>query len=67
MMAEYTRLEELENRICHLEGTLQILSDVLIRQQKDLDRALERIQLLSERLTAAGDEPIEAEQPPPHY
>jgi len=66
-MAEATRFEAFENRICHLEGTVQVLSDVLIRQQKELERALERIQVLADRLAASAEEPIEPEGPPPHY
>jgi len=69
-MTEATRLNDLEIRITHLERGMQELSDVLIRQQKELDRAVERNRILAERLAALQDSdegPIAAEERPPHY
>jgi SlyX protein len=69
-MTEATRLNDLEIRITHLERGMQELSDVLIRQQKELDRAVERNRILAERLAAlqdSDDGPIAAEERPPHY
>jgi uncharacterized coiled-coil protein SlyX len=69
-MTESARFNELESRITHLERGLQELSDVLIRQQKELDRAIERNQSLTARLTALqqeADGPPVGEETPPHY
>ena len=69
-MTESARLDDLEIRISHLERSVQELSDVLIRQQKELDRALERNQVLADRLAAlqdAGETPVAPEECPPHY
>jgi SlyX protein len=69
-MIEDARLNDLEIRIAHLERGLQELSDVLIRQQKELDRAVERNQCLADRLAALqdGDDASPAlEERPPHY
>jgi SlyX protein len=69
-MTENARLNDLEIRIAHLERGLQELSDVLIRQQKELDRAVERNQVLADRLAAlqdSDDASTVLEERPPHY
>jgi SlyX protein len=69
-MTENARLNDLEIRIAHLERGLQELSDVLIRQQKELDRAVERNQILADRLAALqerDDASTALEERPPHY
>jgi len=69
-MTESARLDDLEIRIAHLERSVQELSDVLIRQQKELDRAVERNQILADRLAALQDDredPTSPEERPPHY
>jgi len=61
------RLETLETKVAYLEQTLQQLSDVLYRQQRDLDRMIARNrQLLDELGTAPGASGSEIEIPP-HY
>jgi uncharacterized coiled-coil protein SlyX len=71
-MTDQSRLDDVEIRIAHLERGLQELSDVIIRQQKALDHAMERQQRLAERLTAAlqsdaDDEAATRTEIPPHY
>jgi SlyX protein len=69
-MTENAHLNDLEIRIAHLERGLQELSDVLIRQQKELDRAVERNQILADRLAALQDSDgasVALEERPPHY
>jgi SlyX protein len=64
------RLIELETRVAFQDSTLQQLNDVVVRQQRDLDR-LQRelealrsqVQLLAPALVASRSE----EPPPPHY
>lgn len=69
-MTEAARLDDLEIRIAHLERGVQELSDVLVRQQKELNRAIERNQILSDRLAALQEGDAEAAavtERPPHY
>jgi len=69
-MNEAARLNDLEIRITHLERGLQELSDVLIRQQNELDRCVERSRVLADRLAALQDSDDESAPPserPPHY
>lgn len=61
------RLEMLETKVAYLEQALQQLSDVLYRQQRDLDRVIARNQQLFDELgTAPGAAGSEIEIPP-HY
>ena len=64
------RLETLEVKLAHLERALQELSDVVWRQQQQLDAADARHQELLDRLAAAdrGDDAApEQFEIPPHY
>lgn len=64
------RLEALEIKVAHLELALQELSDTLYRQQRMLERVLERnAQLLNELGSPAPGAPDPATQfeKPPHY
>lgn len=68
-MSDAERLERLEFKLAHLEQAQQQLSDVLIRQQQELDRAHARLERLQQRLEML-QEPPAAEDPfevPPHY
>ncbi len=64
------RLDAIEEKLAHLERAVSELSDVVARQQKELDRALERNQRLLEKLAAVesdlGPGAI-AHEKPPHY
>jgi len=74
-MLDNDRLEALESKCAHLERAVQELSDVVYRQQQQLDRALARNQELARQLGAleAGGEAVgEAaigprSEIPPHY
>ena len=64
------RLEAIEEKLAHLEQAVNELSDVVARQQKDLDRALERNQRLLDKLAALESETgasATAFEKPPHY
>jgi SlyX protein len=69
-MTDAERLENLEIKIAHLERGLQELSDVIVRQQHDLERMQLQYQQLMEQLRSlhddAGDAPSPIERPP-HY
>ena len=67
--ASAARLESVEFKIAHLERAVQELSDVLYRQQQQLDAALELNQRLRRQLdeieSRTGD--ATAVEIPPHY
>jgi SlyX protein len=63
------RIEALEFKVAHLERALQELSDVLYRQQRELDSLRDRSQALLEQvqqLDQRGVDPTSVEIPP-HY
>ena len=67
-MAE-ERIELLEFKVAHLERALQELSDVLYRQQREIDALRSRSQQLEEQLRQiddGGGDPGQVEIPP-HY
>jgi len=64
------RIEAIEEKLAHLERAVNQLSDVVARQQKELDRALERNQRLQDKLAALESESgasATAYEKPPHY
>ena len=74
-MTDKLRLDAIEEKIAHLERALSQISDVVIRQQRQLEQALERQQRMNDRLallqaeadveTASSDPAID--EKPPHY
>jgi SlyX protein len=63
------RIDTLEFKVAHLERALQELSDVLYRQQRELNALRERSQALIEQvqqLEDRGADPTRVEIPP-HY
>jgi SlyX protein len=64
------RFEILETKLAHLEHTVNALSDVIARQQREIDAARERLRHLAERLAGfeapQGASPS-SEETPPHY
>ncbi|MEW6311304.1 MAG: SlyX family protein [Pseudomonadota bacterium] len=64
-----SRIADLETRLAFQDDTLQTLSDVLVEQQRIIDRLQLQLELLSRRQeemqSRLGDEGEEA--PPPHY
>lgn len=63
------RLVDLEGRLAFQDDTIQTLSDMVSRQQLELDKLSRAMELLARRqadlaasLPTEGDEP-----PPPHY
>lgn len=64
------RIALLEEKIAHLELGLQELSDVVVRQQSDIEQLTGRNQRLAERLeTLLDDTPARTpeDEKPPHY
>ncbi|HEU4590135.1 MAG TPA: SlyX family protein [Steroidobacteraceae bacterium] len=64
------RLDAIEEKVAFLERAVNELSDVVARQQKELDLARERNQRLMEKLAAAEADfgpSATAYEKPPHY
>ncbi len=64
------RITELETRLTFQEGGIQALSDVLARQQQQLESMQEMLQEIQARLkelAATKAAAPTAEPPPPHY
>jgi SlyX protein len=64
------RLEAIEIKLAHLEQAVTELSDVVARQQKELDRVLDRNQRLMEKIAAIEQDAgtsATAHEKPPHY
>ena len=68
-MGETNRIEALEFKVAHLERALQELSDVMYRQQREIDGMLQLNQQLRsqvEQLETRGADASSVEIPP-HY
>ena len=64
------RLSTIEEKLAHLELAVNELSDVVARQQKELDRATERHQRLLDKMASMESDfgaSATAEEKPPHY
>lgn len=68
-MTDADRLETLEFKVAHLERSQQELSDVLVRQQQELDGLKDRLERLQQLLEAVQQpaEPAPGFEIPPHY
>ena len=74
-MLDAARLEAIEVKLAHLERALSEISDVVIRQQKELELATARHQRLSDQLAMLESEGASnaapqdslAQEKPPHY
>jgi uncharacterized coiled-coil protein SlyX len=68
-MDETNRIEALEFKVAHLERALQELSDVMYRQQREIDGMLElnrQLRTQVEQLETRGADANSVEIPP-HY
>ncbi len=68
------RIETLEEKLAHIEHAVQELSDLLYRQQRELDSVTQRHQRLLQQLDAMmtvsadeGGDPLSRVEKPPHY
>jgi SlyX protein len=64
------RLAAIEEKVAFLERAMSEISDVVARQQKELDRALDRNQRLMDKIAALETEfgpSATAQEKPPHY
>lgn len=69
MMGVDERITELESRLAFQDDTIQALNDVLVAQQRVLERLQLQIAVLAKRQAEANSqfEVAEDEVPPPHY
>ena len=64
------RLTELESRVAFQDDTIQKLNDVLVMQQRQLDRLSKQVEEIKEQLTTIAPSliaDVDKETPPPHY
>lgn len=69
-MNEPERFELIETKLAHVEHAVNALSDVIARQQRELDTARAHLKHLAERLAgfeAPQGASATAEEKPPHY
>jgi SlyX protein len=69
-MSPFPRLDTIEEKVAHLEQAVAELSDVVARQQKELDRAVDRNQRLMDKIAALESDAgasATAHEKPPHY
>ena len=65
-----SRLIELETKLAYLEETLQVLNQVVARQQKQIDQLEARCRELLERARNSAESVFRgtaADEVPPHY
>lgn len=62
------RIIELETRLAEQERTLQEISDVLVHQEKLIERLTARLTASDDRITELeAGLPVPANEKPPHY
>jgi uncharacterized coiled-coil protein SlyX len=68
-MTDAWQIEAIESKLAHLERALQELSDVVYRQQRELDSALELNRQLRRQVEDLVSRPADpgAVEIPPHY
>lgn len=67
-MSLESRIAELETRLAFQDDTIQTLNDVLVEQQRVVDRLQAQLGLLARRQDdLQGRIEMEDEAPPPHY
>ncbi|HEX9138416.1 MAG TPA: SlyX family protein [Steroidobacteraceae bacterium] len=69
-MSDTARLEVIETKLAHLERAVSELSDVVYRQQREIQLALLRNQELKSQLEGLQTLPetnVLSEEKPPHY
>ncbi len=68
-MADHETLAELESRIAFQEDAIDKLSDMVAKQEMDIERLTRMVKILNVQLRelgSAGDAPA-ADEAPPHY
>ncbi|GAA6147707.1 SlyX family protein [Pseudooceanicola nitratireducens] len=62
---------EIEERLAHLDRTVEDLSTIIARQEREIAQLTRRVQMLlereAEREASQGDAVIMGDERPPHY
>lgn len=68
-MSDSARIDDLESRIAFQEDAIDKLSDVMARQEKELDQLKRMVLILSTQIRNfdVGEEAPKANEIPPHY
>ena len=63
------RVIELESRLAFQDDTIAALNDVVVAQQRDIERLQQQVAILARRQEEMGGQfgIAEGEAPPPHY
>ncbi len=64
------RLVDIETRLAFQERTLLELEEVILRQQREIDQLVNRLEVTEQRLQALAEPQLgdpSQEPPPPHY
>lgn len=64
------RVTELEIRLTHLENTIEVLNETIIRQNDAIDLLQLQVAALEKKIKASQSSPVALESeetPPPHY
>ncbi len=64
------RVTELEIRLTHLEDTIEILNNTIIKQHAEIDLLQLQVSQLEKKIKASQSSPVALESeetPPPHY
>jgi SlyX protein len=67
LMSVNDHIAELESRIAFQEDAIDKLSEVVARQEKDIERLTRMVQILNTELKETNAGPGPEDQPPPHY
>ncbi|GAA3940034.1 SlyX family protein [Litoribacillus peritrichatus] len=64
-----SKIEDLEIRLAFQEDTLETLNQVIIDQQKEIDKLNSYVRILKDKITSVENTSTspEKEAPPPHY
>ena len=64
-----SKIEDIEIRLAFQEETLEVLNNVVIEQQKEIEKLNSYVRVLKDKISSvesSGTQP-ENEAPPPHY
>jgi len=65
-----SRVTELEIRLTHLEDTIEVLNETIIKQHGEIDTLQLQVSILEKKIKASQSSPVaheSEETPPPHY
>lgn len=66
-MSDQNSMADLESRVAFQEDAIDKLSDVVARQERDIERLTRMVQILHSQIKEIGDDRPVNDAPPPHY